>query len=197
MTKSICPLFPVACSLTFCLRNDVVLEDFAGRTLVLLSGALELREINAPARQVVGLLDGKRTVADIANELALSAQVIGEALLEMEQQGVVRRVVRLNNERCKSMTEARYLADPDVSFRQEDNDGGLLYNAETDTLEVINPVALEIWKFLAAPHTQAEVIDHLLHACEGVPHDQVGADVTEFLDGMIQKGFIGVVEESV
>jgi hypothetical protein len=95
------------------------------------------------------------------------------------------------------MTKAKYLANPGVSFRQEDDDGGLLYNAETDTLEVINPVAVEIWKFLAAPHTQSEVTDHLLHACEGAPHDQVGPDVAEFLDGMVQKGFIGVIEESV
>ena len=197
MTKSICPLFPVACSLTFCLRNDVVLEDFAGRTLVLVSGALELREINSSGQQMLALLDGKRTVQDIASTMGVALEIVRVALLEMEQQGVVRRIVNLRKERCENMSEARYLADPDVSFRQEDNDGGLLYNAETDTLEVINPVAVEIWKFLAAPHTQAEVIDHLLHACEGVPHDQVGADVTGFLDDMIQKGFIGVVEESV
>ena len=183
--------------LRYALRADVALEDFEHGSLALVSGALELREINAPARRVLGLLDGNRTVADIAAELGLPPQAISEALLEMEQQGIVWRVVRLNSERSETMTKAKYLANPEVSFRQEDDDGGLLYNAETDTLEVINPVAVEIWKFLSAPHTQADVAEHLRQACEGVPHDQVAADVAEFFEGMVHKGFIGVIEEPV
>lgn len=184
-------------NLRFALRTDVVLEHFGERSLALLCHALKLCEINASGQQMLARLDGKRTVQDIADELGLPPQAISEALMEMEQQGVVRRVVSLSKERYGNMSEARYLADPDVSFRQEDNDGGLLYNAETDTLEVINPVAVEIWKFLAAPQAQADVVAHLHQACEGVPHDQVAADVAEFLDGMVQKGFIGVIEESV
>lgn len=203
MTSDLAPptsdlgLRPSEPGLRFALRTDVALEHFGERSLALLCNVLTLCEINASGQQMLELLDGKRTVQDIASKMGVALEIVRVALLEMEQQGVVRRIVNLRKERCENMSEARYLADPDVSFRQEDNDGGLLYNAETDTLEVINPVAVEIWKFLAAPHTQAEVIDHLLHACEGVPHDQVGADVTGFLDGMIQKGFIGVVEEPV
>lgn len=195
MTDSSCPLSPVPCLLTFRLRNDVTIEDFDGRSLVLLGGALELREINAAARAILERVDGKRTVADIAAETGMPVGRVAEALLEMEQQGVVRRVVTLIKERPGNMSEARYLADPDVSFRTEDDDGGLLYNPETDTLEVINPVAVEIWKFLSAPHTRSEVAAHLAEVCEGAVPEQVERDVAEFLDGMVQKGFIGVVEE--
>jgi len=195
MTDSSCPLSPVPCLLTFRLRNDVAIEDFGGRSLVLLAGVLELREINAAARAVLERVDGARTVADIAAQTAMPAGRVAEALLEMEQQGVVRRVATLIKERPGNMSEARYLADPDVSFRTEGDDGGLLYNAETDTLEVINPVAVEIWKFLSAPHTRAEVAAHLAEVCEGAVSEQVEQDVAGFLDGMVQKGFIGVVEE--
>ncbi|MDD2519586.1 MAG: PqqD family peptide modification chaperone [Kiritimatiellae bacterium] len=195
MTASPDPLSPVFCLLTFRLRNDVAIEDFGGRSLVLLAGALELREINAAARRLAGLLDGKRTVADIAAETGMPVGSVAAALLEMEQQGVVRRAVNWSKERREPMSEARYLADPDVSFRTEGDDGGLLYNAETDTLEVINPVAVEIWKHLSAPHTRAEVAAHLAEVCEGAAPEQVERDVAEFLNGMVQKGFIGVVEE--
>ena len=93
------------------------------------------------------------------------------------------------------MSEAKYLADPDVSFRQEDDDGGILYNEETDSLEVINPVATEIWKFLSAPRTQTEVAAHLCETCEGAPREQVERDVAEFVESLLKKGFIGVMEE--
>lgn len=181
--------------LRFALRAETALEDFGHRSLVLRCDALRLREINAVSRRMLALLDGKRTVPDIADEMKLAAKIVREALLEMEQQGIVRRAVKLRKERPNKMNEARYLADPDVSFRQEDDEGGILYNAETDSLQVINPVATEIWEFLAAPHTPAEVVAHLLAVCEGAAADQVAKDVAEFLESLLKKGFLGVVEE--
>ncbi len=195
MSPDLRPLSPVPCLLTFRLRNDVSIEDFGQRSLVLLGGALELREINAAGRSILGKVDGVRTVEDIAEAAEMAAGAVRDALLQMEEQGIVRRVVPLHKERRENMSEARYLSDPDVSFRTEDDDGGLLYNAETDMLEVINPVAVEIWRYLSAPRTRAEVVGHLVEVCEGAEREQVEKDVAEFLDGMLGKGFIGVVEE--
>ena len=181
-------------NLRFCLRAEVAIEDFGKRSLVLLCDSLRLREINAGARNMLALLDGKRTVQDIAGGAGMGVEVVRAALLEMERQGIVRRWARLKKERPENMSEAKYLADPDVSFRQED-DGGLLYNVETDSLEVLNPVAVAIWSFLAAPRTQAEVVDHLCAVCAGAVREQVEQDTGEFLESMLKKGFIGVVEE--
>ena len=189
--------------LRFQLRPDAAIEDFDERALVLLCDSLQLRELNASARKVVGRLDGRRTVKDIAGALAAESGVPAPAMLEvvlgalkqMEAQGVVRRAVKLAKERPEDMSLARYLVDPDVSFRQEDDDGGLLYSAETDSLEVLNPVAVAIWSFLAAPRTQTEVVDHLCAVCEGTVREQVEKDTGEFLEAMLKKGFIGVVEE--
>lgn len=190
-------------SLRFCVRRDVAIEDFGDRSLVLLCESLRLREINAVSRSMLGWLDGERTVKDIAALLADSLgggeearwAPVAAALLRMEEQGVARRVVEWSAERPEPMSEAKYLADPDVSFRQEDADGGILYNAETDSLEVINPVAVEIWTFLAAPRTQAEVVAHLCEVCEGASRVQVEKDVGEFIGAQLKKGFIGVVED--
>ena len=181
--------------LRYALRRDVAIEDFGARSLALRCDALELREINAAGRKILALLDGKRSVKDIAGHAGMAAEDVCAALLEMERQGIVRRVAELKREGPENMSEAKYLADPDVSFRQEDDDGGILYNAETDSLEVINPVATEIWKFLSAPRTQAEVAAHLCETCEGAPRDQVERDVAEFVESLLKKGFIGVVED--
>ena len=182
-------------NLRFCLRAEVAIEDFGKRSLVLLCDSLRLREINAGARNMLALLDGKRTLQDIAGGAGMGVEVVRAALLEMERQGIVRRWARLKKERPENMSEAKYLADPDVSFRQEDDDGGILYNAETDSLEVVNPVAAEIWTYLAAPRTQAEVVAHLCATCDGAARAQVEKDVAEFVESLLKKGFIGVAEE--
>jgi hypothetical protein len=188
--------------LRFCLRADVAIADFGDRSLVLLCDSLQLREINGRSRQVLALLDGRRTVQDIAMAVASKCEVaaremtepVAEALLKMERQGIVRRVVQMTMERPERMNEAKYMVNPDVSFRQEDEDGGILYNADSDSLEVVNPTAAAIWTFLAAPRAHAEVVAHLCAICEGASREQVEKDVGEFLESLLKKGFIGVVE---
>ena len=179
-------------ALRFQLRADVAIEDFGARSLVLLCDSLQMREINPASRRLLARLDGGRPVADIAGELPPADALA--ALLEMERQGIVRRVVALGMERAEPMSAAKYLVNPEVSFRQEDDDGGILFNMDTDAVEVINPVAVEIWKFLAAPRTQAEVVAHLCAVCAGAPRGQVEKDVAEFVGALREKGFIGVVE---
>ena len=195
MTDSSCPLSPDSCLLKYALRNDVAVEDFGERALVLRCDALEMREVNAAGRNILALLDGERTVADIAGAAKMAAADVAAALREMERHGIVRQVAALSKERPGDVNEAKYLADPDVSFRPEDDDGGILYNAETDLLEVINPTAAEIWKFLAAPRTPAEVVAHLLDVCDGADREQVARDVRDFLESMRTKGFVGTVAE--
>ena len=191
-------------TLRFRVREDVGIEDFGDRSLVLLCDALHLREINGRSKQLLELLDGERTVQDIAGAVAAGCGVparemlapIAEALREMERQGIVRRVVELKMERPEPMKDAKFLVNPEVSFRQEDDDGGILFNPDTDSLEIINPVAVAIWTFLAAPRTQAEVVAHLCEVCEGTARAQVEQDVDGFIGSLLKKGFIGVVETS-
>jgi hypothetical protein len=191
--------------LRFCLRQDVGIEDFGDRSLVLLCDSLNVREINVQSRRLLALLDGKRTLQDIALAMASDCDApagdmlahVAEALLRMEQQGIVRRMVKLTIERTDTMSGAKYLVNPDVSFRQEDDDGGILFNADTDSFEVINPTAVEIWTYLTAPRTKADVVQHLCEVCDGAPRQDVEKDVIEFLESLVEKGFIGMVEKSL
>jgi hypothetical protein len=95
------------------------------------------------------------------------------------------------------MTHAeRYLANPDVSCREEEpNEGAILFNPDTDAILVINPTGLLIWRALEQPRTQEEIVSYLMEACEGVPADQVAEDVDAFLQSLQPGGFVGEVLE--
>lgn len=189
----------------FVVRDEVAIEHFGDESLVLLRDAMELRKINQASRRFLAMLDGKRTVQDVAQALEVwhgtvenfAVEEVGRALLTMESQGIVRRVTKLLKERTQSMQDPRYLVNPEVSFRQENEDGGILFNADTDGLEVINPIAVEIWQSLAAPRTAEDVVAYLCEVCEDAPREQVATDVGAFLEAMLAKGFIGIVEDDV
>jgi len=92
---------------------------------------------------------------------------------------------------------SRLLANPDVSLREED-DGAMLFSADTNALLVINPIGLLIWRFIKAhPRTRLEIINHLLDSCDDVPLDQVDVDVDKYISELHAKGFVGeVVDET-
>ena len=88
---------------------------------------------------------------------------------------------------------ARYLRNPDVVLREEDEDGGLLFNPDTNQVKVINPTGLFIWQHCDGQNGLDGIVKGLIETFEDAPADQVGQDVQEFLVGMLQSGFIGTV----
>jgi hypothetical protein len=87
-----------------------------------------------------------------------------------------------------------YLCNPDVALREEDEDGGLLFNPDTNQVKVINTTGLFIWKQCQRARRLDEIVVALQDAFEDVPADQVVQDVKEFVDFMVATGFIGVTE---
>jgi hypothetical protein len=86
-----------------------------------------------------------------------------------------------------------YLCNPDVVLREESEDGGLLFNPDTNQVKVVNATGLYIWKHCDGTRNQPDIITALQQFFEEVPTDDVAADVQEFLDDMIKSGFIGTV----
>lgn len=85
----------------------------------------------------------------------------------------------------------RYIVNPDVSCREED-EGALLYNPDTDRVLVVNTTGLLIWQALEQPRTLEEVVAILLERCDNVPEDRVREDVGDFIARLQERGFIGV-----
>jgi hypothetical protein len=88
-----------------------------------------------------------------------------------------------------------YLRNPEVVLREEDKEeGALLYNPDTNTVTVINPTGLFIWQRCDGENSLEQIASALAQACVDAPVDQVGQDVWEFVDGLVQEGFIGTVD---
>ena len=192
----------------YVLRDEVAIEDFEDGSLALLCRQLRLVQLNLMARDIVGRLDGERSVRQVAEAVAqdhgqplqrVLADVL-ELLTDLETQGVVVDRDRQDEEEedgGKEMSDTnRYLANPDVSCREEGPEGALLFNPDTDAMMVVNPTGLLIWQALGQPRGQDELVAHLLEVCEDVPADQVATDVDEFLETLQPGGFIGEVLES-
>lgn len=83
--------------------------------------------------------------------------------------------------------------NPDVILREEDPDGALLFNPDTNQIRVINPTGLFIWKQCDGKKDMPAIIAALKEEFEGVPEKEVDAEVKAFVDDIRANGFIGVL----
>ena len=88
-----------------------------------------------------------------------------------------------------------YIRNPDVVLREEDKDGGLLFNPDTNQIKVLNATGLFIWKLCDGSHDMAAIVNALRESFEDVPEDQVSGQVETYISGMADGGFIGIAEE--
>lgn len=193
-------------NIRYVLQGEAAIEDFDDGSLVFLCKQLQLIEINKTARKILKMMDGTRNLKQIIQYTVRNFNIdekearedIQTLVEELGSKRVLKPMVKLRmNGRRKMDKKSSFLANPDVSFREESEDGALLLNTDTDALLIINPIGQLIWKFLTAhPRTRDDVIEHIKEMCVDVPDDKVEADVNEFLKDLHNKGFIGeVVDE--
>jgi coenzyme PQQ synthesis protein D (PqqD) len=91
--------------------------------------------------------------------------------------------------------QSKYMRNPDVVLREEDEDGALIYNPDTDQIKVINPTGLFIWQQCDGTRDLGSIVSAVEESYDEVPGDQVSEQVEKFIDDMVNTGFIGTVEE--
>ncbi len=196
-------MIPVNENLRYILQDEVAIEDFDEGSLVFLARQKKLIEINHAARRILRLLDGrrdlKRVIAKTARDYDMKEsrvrKDIQELVADMGEKGVIKPLVRMGRRRKRMDKAAGLLANPRISLREED-DGAILFDADRDGLQIINPSGLLIWKFIQVhPRTRADIAAHLREVCEGVPAGQVENDVDGFVSELQGKGFIKEVED--
>jgi len=87
-----------------------------------------------------------------------------------------------------------YIRNPDVVLREEDEDGALLFNPDTNQVKVINSTALFIWRQCDGSHSLQSILKDLNQEFDEVPLDQVEQHVNDFIGDLTQTGFIGTAE---
>lgn len=192
----------------YILTEEAAIQDFDDGSLVFLCEKLQLIHINKTAKKILELMNGQRSLKQIINITSRDYTIrtkdakndILQLVHEMGLKGVVKPLVKFIKQGSQKMDDkSHFMGNPDVSLREENGEGALLFNADTDALLIINPVGLIIWNFVRAhPRTRQDVIKHIKEECDDVPSEQLEADIDEFLKDLHTKGFIGeVVDERI
>jgi len=194
----------------FRLRSGVVREGFEDGALVLRLKDRHLLELNSTAGRILEFTDGKRDAAQVAVLLQESFQITQEQALkdtlllyeQLSTQNIVEITKPGQDTKEKVIVENTlnaspcYIINPDVGLREEDEDGGLLFNPDTNQVKVVNTTGLFIWEKCDGKQNLKEIAAALQDAFKEAPADQITEDVNEFIEEMVNSGFIGTVEES-
>lgn len=86
----------------------------------------------------------------------------------------------------------KYQANPVVSFKDEGEEGAVLYNPDKDECVIINPVGTTIWRYLEEPRTQDEIIVMLNYSFSEVDSEKAHEDLKQFIENL-EEGFIDEV----
>ena len=96
----------------------------------------------------------------------------------------------------KTSTQSpRYLRNPDVVIHEEDPDGALVFNPDTDQIKVLNQTGFFIWQLCDGSYDMESIIARVKETFDEIPEDQVSAQVEDYVNEMVSAGFIGIVEE--
>jgi hypothetical protein len=85
-----------------------------------------------------------------------------------------------------------FICNPEVILREEDPDGALLFNPDTNQIRVINATGLFIWKHCDGNNDISAIVASLKKSFAGVPEKNVANQVKSFIDDMRANGFLGV-----
>jgi len=181
-------------------NSNIVVEWFESGAV-----ALDLRhrlvsELDSRQSWLLRYADGERSLEILADDYAKVTSSTGEQALEILQftyvdlmrMNILRK--KINSAEGNYMDKIRYIINPDVNLREEDKDGALLYNPDLDRVQLLNSTGLCIWKSCAEGHTIDEIIAAIHEYFEETPENTVTNDVEEFLNQMIDTGFIGILE---
>ena len=84
------------------------------------------------------------------------------------------------------------IRNPDVVLREEDPDGALLFNPDTNQIRVINTTGLFVWKHCDGKKDLPAIVSALKKTFANVPETEVDGQVKAFVDDMKANGFLGV-----
>jgi len=188
--------------------HQVVMEGFEDGALVLRPSDRRVLELNPTGQAIFAQTDGRRSAGEIAASLAETYQVpvaeVEQDVLTLYQQlsrvGIVQLIDHEQEAKENaivteaSATNRRYVRNPDVVLREEEEEGGLLFDPDTNQVKVVNTTGLFLWKQFDGSRDLDEIVANLKQAFEGAPAEEVTKDVQDFVEAMASSGFLGTAE---
>jgi len=89
----------------------------------------------------------------------------------------------------------RFIKNPDVVLHEEDPDGALVFNPDTDQIRVLNQTGFFIWQLCDGSIGMEGIVSCVRESFDEVPDDNVSGQVEDYVNEMVNAGFIGTVEE--
>lgn len=86
-------------------------------------------------------------------------------------------------------SKTSYQSNPVISFKDEGDEGAVLYNPDSDKVVIINAVGTAIWQFIEQPRTADEIVAMLVDCFSAVEADKAHEDLKQFVGGF-EEGFI-------
>ncbi len=88
-----------------------------------------------------------------------------------------------------------YLTNPDLVIREEDENGALVFNPDTNDVKIINHTGISILNICSQKIAVSDIVNELNEQHDIQEGTDVETDVKNFLDEMIATGFIGLAEQ--
>ena len=185
--------------LYYALTEEVAIENFENSSLLFLSGQRRVVEINLTAIHILRILNGSRNLRSVIKQTAKDFKIsdseakkdVLRLINRLFAQGVIKvkkSIQQKNGE--KMINQSSFLANPDVSLREE-IDGAILFDNERHAVLILNPIGLAIWRFIQSrPRTKKEIVSHLKNIYEDAPKNQVNNDVKDFLSNLQSKNLV-------
>ncbi len=85
---------------------------------------------------------------------------------------------------------AVYSRNPVVTLREEDREGGLLFDPDANRVRILNATGLFVWSGLDGVRPVSDIAASLAGAFEEAPAGRVEDDVASFLEDMEKAGFV-------
>jgi hypothetical protein len=85
-----------------------------------------------------------------------------------------------------------FKSNPGVSFRDEGEDGAVLYNPDVDSGIIINATGVLVWGFIEQPRTLDEIAAFLVKSFSGVELEKAKTDAENFMN-MLGENFINEI----
>ncbi len=83
------------------------------------------------------------------------------------------------------------LRNPDIVFREEFDEWGVLFDPETGDAVALDPVAVFYWKHLDGSNNREKLVEMLKMECEDVPEDAID-HLDEFVKKLEDAGFVSI-----